>query len=187
MPETRSSHPEEVGGGCLCGSVRYTISFNDEQWPPKPSNCQCTTCRKWTSALVSHALLIGRDQLSDITKQPTYVEYESTPGNKRGFCSKCGSSLIWMSDKMQHRYVLMVGTVDEEILVGKKVEGTERETKRGLEFERTKAYGKEFCTPKISMFWENVITGVTDQGHGEDRTHAVKFLQDASKELDGFH
>lgn len=88
---------------------------------------------------------------------------------------------------MPDRYVLMVGTLDEDVLVGKKIEGTEKETDRGVEFEREHAWGKEFGTPKISMFWENVIKGVTDQGHGEDRTHATKFLQDAEQHLEGFH
>lgn len=69
--------------------------------------------------------------------------------------------------------VLMSGTLDEKWLVGEKVEGTDRKTAGGVECERRGALGREICTPKANMFWENAIPGLTDHHLGGKR-----FLQD---------
>jgi hypothetical protein len=34
--EVIMSRPESIAGGCLCGAIRFTISFpNDADWPPQ--------------------------------------------------------------------------------------------------------------------------------------------------------
>lgn len=55
---------------------------------------------------------------------------------------------------------LWIGTLDEEVLIGK----PKAETKAGEKVEREGGLGKEICVVKESLFWENKIDGVTDQG-----------------------
>src|SRR5882757_477084 len=105
-------------------------------------------CRKWTGALISHDLLIHPSQLvDDITKSPTYREYKSSEAAIRSFCSNCGSGLTWRIIGMDDVMVFMMGTLDEEFLIGKKVEGTEQETELGVKFEREGGLHKELCIP----------------------------------------
>jgi len=76
-------------GSCLCGSIRLSVNGELEA----PVACHCTQCRKqsghyFASASVKKAALLitGKEQLS---------WYQSSPKVRRGFCSKCGSWLLW--------------------------------------------------------------------------------------------
>lgn len=74
--------------------------------------------------------------------------------------------------------VVFLGTVDEEFLIGKKVEGTEQETELGVKFERQGGLHKELCTPTMgNLFWNNVVPGLTDHEVG-----GTKFLQSFPQE-----
>ncbi|KAL1592648.1 hypothetical protein SLS60_011064 [Paraconiothyrium brasiliense] len=162
------SHPTQITGGCLCGSVRYTISFNDPQWPPATSNCQCTQCRKWTTTLVSHALLLELSQVHSLTDSPTYTEFQSSDIAARSFCSKCGGGLAWKSEKMMPgKIILFTGTIDEEWIMGKRKEGKETETGKEVEWEG--GYGEVLCKPQVSLFWEKAIKGITDFDMGQKK------------------
>ncbi|KAJ5675988.1 hypothetical protein N7462_008885 [Penicillium macrosclerotiorum] len=91
------------------------------------------------------------------------TEYSSSPGRFRGFCIKCGSSLIWRSEDKKDTLDLYVGTIDERWLIGEKVKGSERKTKNGIVFERVGSVGKELCTPsEFQFYYENAIPGITD-------------------------
>ena len=78
-----------ITGGCLCGSVRY-----EADGPPVcVGYCHCSTCRRHTGApLVAFVAFEGHKVR--FTEQDRDI-YESSPGIKRGFCSKCGTSLTW--------------------------------------------------------------------------------------------
>jgi hypothetical protein len=74
-------------GRCLCGAVRYEI---DGPFVGVV-HCHCSMCRKhhgtafvtWAVAPIDgYRLTAGRDSI---------VDYESSPGVLRGFCSTCGS------------------------------------------------------------------------------------------------
>ncbi|KAF2179378.1 hypothetical protein K469DRAFT_674200 [Zopfia rhizophila CBS 207.26] len=150
--ESKSNRPASITGGCLCGSIRYTINFSqDTKWPPESATCQCTMCRKWTSSLLAPFIVVRPSQLTPypFTKFLTYTEYESSRNRFRGFCTKCGSSLIWRSDDQKETLDLFLGTVDEKWLV------------------QEKDVGKDLATPNQFQFWcENAIEGVTDVVRG---------------------
>lgn len=80
---------------------------------------------------------------------------------------------------MPGKVVLMVGTVDEEWVMGRRKEGEseegeeEEEEAKGKKVEWEGGFGEELCKPGISLFWENVVRGVTDFDMGQK-----KFLQD---------
>ncbi|KAJ7592620.1 Mss4-like protein [Mycena floridula] len=115
-----TDHREPIHGGCLCGSIRYTISFSAQtKYPLEPHCCQCTMCRKAGGTLVTHFLPIDPSQ---ITWQGTPKVYEtSKPGIFRDFCPDCGSTLTWRSKDAPSQpdvYQITCGTLDEEVLMG---------------------------------------------------------------------
>ncbi len=77
-------------GGCLCGAVRFELS------PPIRDViiCHCRQCAQWTGyAVAATAVAAGNFKLvsgGDVLKW-----YASSVQAERGFCSVCGSSLLW--------------------------------------------------------------------------------------------
>ena len=97
---------------------------------------------------------------STATSQPlgqkSYAEYSSSPGAYRGFCTTCGSTLLWRSDKHPEDVGITTGTIDEEMLIGRS-EGCDG-PRAGTET------GKALASPEAGHLWfENAIKGVTDQ------------------------
>lgn len=85
-PQTRHQ------GGCLCGAVRYRVS-GDAVWS---ALCYCESCTRgsggpaicWTGFEKARFRLLGG----------TLAIYESSPGIRRGFCARCGTSLTYQKD-----------------------------------------------------------------------------------------
>jgi hypothetical protein len=75
--------------------------------------------------------------------------------------------------------VVFLGTVDEEYLVGNKVEGSEEESELGLVFKRDGGLSKDLCSMKMGhLFWNNAIPGVTDHDVGEGMKFPQSFPQE---------
>jgi hypothetical protein len=79
---------EQFEGGCLCGAVRFIASG-----APKGTYwCHCESCRKHTGAPVS--VFAAFDCKAYEVTKGNIAKFDSTPGKtRRGFCSKCGSTL----------------------------------------------------------------------------------------------
>jgi len=82
----------EHHGGCLCGDVRYAVS-GPSVWS---AICYCNSCTRASGGLAvgwagfapaRFRLLKGEMRL-----------FESTPGVRRGFCPRCGTSLTYQKD-----------------------------------------------------------------------------------------
>ena len=80
-------------GSCLCGGVTFEIDGDVRD----VLACHCIQCRKTTGNYMS-ATACEKEQLR-LTSDETLAWYESTPGHKRGFCNRCGSSLFWQPDE----------------------------------------------------------------------------------------
>jgi len=103
-------------------------------------------------------------QLSDITKAPTYKEYQSSEGGYRSFCSNCGSGLTWKLSFIPDMVIVFLGTIDEEFLMGNKIGDSEEQTEVGLTIKRDGGLCKELTSMNYGhIFWNNRIPGVTDQ------------------------
>ncbi|KAL2037453.1 hypothetical protein N7G274_009733 [Stereocaulon virgatum] len=50
----------------------------------------------------------------------SYAEYESSPSGFRGFCDHCCSTLVWRSEKDPEEVGFTTGTLDEDVLIGKR-------------------------------------------------------------------
>ena len=76
-------------GSCLCGAVR----FNVEGELNGGDGCHCVQCRKHSGHYFAS---------TDVLKSALTIEsesdlawYQSSERVRRGFCSRCGSSLFW--------------------------------------------------------------------------------------------
>jgi hypothetical protein len=85
-------------GGCLCGSVRYTVKGE----PYKSGLCHCIDCRQVTgSAFLAYA-----------DWRPEQFDYTGLVSTFRGrsFCPVCGSRLF---SRNQHQIEIYLGTLDD--------------------------------------------------------------------------
>ncbi len=99
--------PNESGGsgGCLCGGVRYRVdgALSDV------GACHCSQCRRTTGHFFA-ATTCAKAALS-FGSDATLAWYESSPGIRRGFCSRCGASLFW-DDSARDEIDILAGTLD---------------------------------------------------------------------------
>ncbi len=83
---------EERHGGCLCGAVRYTVRGE----PTYTGNCHCRSCQRATEA--GFVTWVGaKPENFEVTKGQVTI-CETSPGARRGFCGRCGSSLNMTAD-----------------------------------------------------------------------------------------
>jgi hypothetical protein len=83
---------ETHSGGCLCGDVRYEVSG------PSISKaiCYCESC---TRAAGAPAIAWAGFDKSKFRLLHGRIEiYESSPGVRRGFCRRCGTTLTYQED-----------------------------------------------------------------------------------------
>jgi hypothetical protein len=78
-----------IRGSCLCGSVTFTVAGP----LPAPDACHCVQCRKWTGHFLA-STDVPRSALA-ISGGENVSWYASSARVRRGFCSRCGSSLFW--------------------------------------------------------------------------------------------
>ena len=93
-------------GGCACGAVRYRATG-----PLRPVvACHCSQCRKSMTNFGAFTA-VARDGLA-IANEAEMTWYASSPGVRRGFCRRCGSTLFW--DRAAGDYVsIAAGTLDQ--------------------------------------------------------------------------
>ncbi len=95
----------EKSGGCLCGTVRYRV-----RGPLRSViACHCNQCQRWSGYAVA-ATSANQEQLQ-IDCDTELRWFESSPGIRRGFCGRCGSSLFW-DDSRIRQVSIMAGTLD---------------------------------------------------------------------------
>ena len=94
-------------GGCLCGAIRFRAE-GDPKWT---GYCHCASCRRHTGAPVSAYAGYAAEKVTVIKGTP--AEYASSPGVRRGFCPKCGSTLTYRGDRWPGEVHIHVGAFDD--------------------------------------------------------------------------
>jgi hypothetical protein len=148
-PQSQLRLPITITGGCLCGSIRYTITFpKNAEWPPNSNTtCQCTQCRKFTGCLVPQNITIPTNYITPtLSSNATYKSFHSSPQAYRSFCSTCGSSIAFNEHATPDNTELFIGTFDEVNFCG---EGA--------------AVGEVLARAKNHIWMDNAVRGVTDQ------------------------
>ena len=95
-------------GSCLCGSVRFAV---DGDLPPLQV-CHCVQCRKAQGAAFAAVMPLTTSQLRFLSGRDVLREFESSAGNLRAFCSRCGSPVYSRRDDLPDVLRLRVGLLD---------------------------------------------------------------------------
>ena len=84
-----------ISGGCLCGEVKFTFTL-PIKWC---ANCHCTRCQRSHGAGFVTWVGINEKQFSLEKGNGVLTWASSSKKSKYGFCSKCGSSILFKSTK----------------------------------------------------------------------------------------
>jgi len=100
-----------IHGSCLCGGVKYRINgqLRDARF------CHCSMCRKaHGSAFRARATVQASD--FEFTEGGDLVTfYQSSPGNRRGFCRVCGSPIVSKFEAHPNYYGLPLGALNNDL------------------------------------------------------------------------
>ena len=88
MSEAREHHD----GGCMCGAVRYRLHGPFTY----SAHCHCRSCQRAVGAGFATYSAVTPENFEIIAGEPAI--HESSPGVRRGFCSRCGTSLTYAGD-----------------------------------------------------------------------------------------
>ncbi|GAB3023854.1 GFA family protein [Oleiagrimonas citrea] len=79
-------------GHCLCGAVAYVARSE----PVNPHYCHCDACRRSAGAPVVAWVNFAERHFAWEGAEPKW--FASSPGMRRGFCGRCGSTLCTIED-----------------------------------------------------------------------------------------
>ena len=109
---------ENISGGCLCGSVRYTVSAQ----PIVTRVCWCSICQTLASgnATINLAFPVNKIDITGVLQDYASV---AESGNKmhRRFCPNCGTQMFSEAEERPNIIVVRAGTLDDTEQV--KIEG----------------------------------------------------------------
>lgn len=89
MSEQKAANIPVFMGACLCGAVRYEARGT----PIWVNHCHCLQCQRQSgAAMVTWATW---PTASVRMRAGAAADFESSPGHKRSFCARCGSTLFW--------------------------------------------------------------------------------------------
>ena len=97
-----------IHGSCKCQAVR----FDYEGEFGVITVCHCPDCRKVQGSSGVVAAPAQSKQLCWASGQDMITEFESSPGKRRAFCSRCGTPLYSRRDDMPEVIRLRMGSID---------------------------------------------------------------------------
>ena len=109
----RSAPPRKVAmlrGSCLCGGIRYEISGKLYA----ALNCHCSMCRKAQGTAFRSRAKVRSADFCWIAGEHLLIFFESSPGNRRGFCRVCGSPMLTKFDADSSVFGLPLGALDDD-------------------------------------------------------------------------
>ena len=97
-------------GHCLCGAVRYEIRGE----PLTLMYCHCEECRRATGSSLNTSVFVRREDFHVVSGDEVVAFYETSPGNRRHFCSRCGSPLFKLFPQPPDLLTVRAGTLDSD-------------------------------------------------------------------------
>lgn len=98
-------------GSCLCGDIRFRLDL-PSQWV---AHCHCSLCRRAHGAGFVTWVGMATERVGIDDPQARLRWYPSSPGADRGFCSQCGSSLLFRSGRWPGELHVVLACVDDPV------------------------------------------------------------------------
>ena len=95
-----------IGGGCLCGHVRYEIDAGEYV----SANCHCSMCRRAHAAPFVTWLVVPTGKFRCVAAKP--ASRRSSATGTRSFCPRCGTQLTCVIDAHPDIVDVAVGALD---------------------------------------------------------------------------
>ena len=95
-----------LGGGCLCGAVRYeidTVLHSD--------HCHCLMCRKASGAAMVSWMTVAATAFRWTKGRP--VMFHSSPVGERSVCGVCGTKMTFRHAELPDELDVTVGSLDD--------------------------------------------------------------------------
>ncbi|MDH4040100.1 MAG: GFA family protein [Gammaproteobacteria bacterium] len=97
-------------GACLCGEVQFEYQ-SPSLWC---AHCHCSLCQRAHGAPVVTWVGAAQQRFS-LVADSTLRWYHSSPDSERGFCSACGSTLFFRSERWPGEIHLARTNIDGDI------------------------------------------------------------------------
>ena len=96
----------KVTGRCLCGAVTYSAQVEK----PRLLACHCGMCQQWSGGVS----LTTRPVVDiEFTGEDRIQYFASSSLVERGFCSVCGSNLVFRTKRTATEIAICSGTLDD--------------------------------------------------------------------------
>jgi hypothetical protein len=100
-----------VSGSCLCRGVRWEIDGALEEM----THCHCSMCRKSHGTAFATYVAGPAEGFRWLAGEDLIRRFESSPGEFRGFCSRCGS--VAPEDAVEGQVMMPAGNFDDDPIV----------------------------------------------------------------------
>jgi len=100
---------DSVGGSCVCGAVRYTLTAPFGMF----NYCHCSRCRKRSGSAFATNLFVEAERFS-FTEGEEHIhrfELEDAKAWSNAFCDVCGSGVPWLT-RSGGMMVIPAGSLD---------------------------------------------------------------------------
>jgi hypothetical protein len=101
----------KIEGSCLCGGIRYEASGP----LTAVGRCHCRECRKASGAEFATNATVAPGSLRFVEGEALLGTFESSPGQERCFCTRCGSPILKRYADDPDRVRIRLGCVDTPI------------------------------------------------------------------------
>ncbi len=98
-------------GGCLCGSVRFEITGAIRNIV----HCHCSQCRKAQGSAFATNGIVASAEFRLLSGQHAMTGYESSPGQTKYFCKRCGSPIMSRTTARPGQVRVRLGTIESAI------------------------------------------------------------------------
>jgi len=85
-----SDEPAAIGGGCLCGAVRFALT----ELPTRAGYCHCTRCQRRTGTAASAQARIDGRTFRLLAGDALRAWRHPEGGFEKCFCGECGAQLF---------------------------------------------------------------------------------------------
>ena len=96
----------KVTGRCLCGAVTYSAQLKESRLVA----CHCGMCQQWTGGATLTTTPVGS---IEFTGEDCIQYFAASSLVERGFCSVCGSNLVFRTKGTATKISICSGTLDD--------------------------------------------------------------------------